>query len=81
MDVSEAPVIERIASVLAAQRISANAMGVQPSAAPDVDDAWPDYRRDAVAVLNTLREADKAMAAAGDPAIWESMILPALGGV
>jgi hypothetical protein len=30
-------------------------------------------------VLRTLREPDPAMAAAGDPVIWERMILAALG--
>lgn len=79
MDIAITPAIERIARVLAAQRLSANAKGQQPSAAPDVDDAWPDYRDDAVAVLKTLREPDTAMAEAGDAAIWERMILAALG--
>lgn len=79
MDVSKTAAIERIARVLAGQRLSANADGHEPSAAPDVDDAWPDYRDDAVAVLKTLREPDAAMAAAGDPATWERMIAAALG--
>lgn len=79
MDISVTPAIERIARVLAAQRLSANAEGHEPSAAPDVDDAWPDYRDDAIAVLKTLREPDAKMAAAGDPAIWERMVAAALG--
>jgi hypothetical protein len=79
VDISKTGAIERIARVLAAQRLSSNAEGSQPSAAPDVDDAWPDYREDAVAVLKTLREPDEAMAAAADPAIWTRMISAALG--
>ncbi len=71
--------IERVARVLAAQRLSANARGHEASAAPDVDDAWPDYRDDAIALLKTLREPDRIMARAGDAAIWERMILAALG--
>lgn len=79
MDVSRTGAIERIARVLAGQRLSANADGNEPSAAPDVDDAWPDYRDDAVAVLKTLREPDAAMAEAGDPRVWEAMVRAALG--
>ena len=78
MDIALTPAVERIARILAAQRLSANAKGEQPSAAPDVDDAWPDYRADAIAVLKTLREPDTVMAEAGDAAIWERMILAAL---
>lgn len=79
MDISKTNAIERIARVLAGQHLSANALGSEPSAAPDVDDAWPDYEADAIAVLKTLREPDAAMAQAGDPAIWERMIAAALG--
>jgi len=80
MPVSETDSVERIARVLAGQRLSSNAEGRQDSAAADVDDAWPQYVDDAVAVLRTMREPDKAMAAAGDPGIWERMVLAALSG-
>lgn len=79
MDISKTSVIERIARVLAGQHLSANAGGNVPSAGPDVDDAWPDYEADAIAVLKTLREPDTTMAEAGDPVIWERMICAALG--
>ncbi|WP_380871718.1 hypothetical protein ACFB49_26700 [Sphingomonas sp. DBB INV C78] len=79
MDIAKTPALERIARVLAGQRLSANAGGVEPSAAPDVDAAWSDYCDDALAVLKTLREPDEIMAAAGDPAVWERMIAAALG--
>jgi hypothetical protein len=79
MDVSKMSAIERIARVLAGQHLSANALGSETSAGPDVDDAWPDYEADAIAVLKTLREPDGAMAEAGDPVIWERMIAAALG--
>ena len=78
MDVSTTPIVERIARVLAGQRISANAGGSQESAADAIDAAWPDYQADALAVLRTLREPDRAMAAAGDVAIWERMVLTAI---
>ena len=78
MDVSTTPAIERIARVLAGQRISANAGGDAESASREVDARWQEYRDDAVAVLKTLREPDRAMAAAGDAAIWERMILAGL---
>jgi hypothetical protein len=80
MDVSTTPVAERVARVLAGQRISANAGGDSESAARLIDDAWVDYLPDALAVLKTLREPDKAMAAAGDPAVWEAMILAGIKG-
>jgi hypothetical protein len=78
MDVSTTPLPERIARVLAGQRISANAGGDCESAGDQVDSAWRDYLPDARAVLRTLREPDQAMAAAGDPAIWEKMVLTAI---
>ena len=80
MDISTTPAVERIARVLAGQRISANAGGDSESAAHEVDAAWREYRDDAIAVLKTLREPDQAMAAAGDAAVWEAMILAGLEG-
>ncbi len=80
MDVSTTPVAERIARVLAGQRISCNAGGDNESAARLIDEAWADYLADAIAVLKTLREPDRAMAAAGDPAVWEAMILAGIKG-
>lgn len=79
MDISKTPAIQRIARVLAAQHLSSNAEGNEPSAAPDVDDAWPDYEEDAIAVLKTLREPDEDMVKVGDVAVWERMIAAALG--
>ena len=78
MDVSHTSIVERIARVLAGQRISANAEGGEESAGKLVDGQWRDYLMDAVAVLRTLREPDQAMAAAGDVAVWEKMVLAAL---
>lgn len=78
MNVSKGSVVERIARVLAGQRLSANAEGSSRSAAEAVDAAWHDHVDDAKAVLRTLREPDARMAAAGDPAIWEKMVLAAL---
>jgi hypothetical protein len=78
MNVSKGGVVERIARVLAGQRLSANADGSNGHAAAAVDAAWRDHVEDAVAVLRTLREPDARMAEAGDPAIWEKMILAAL---
>lgn len=78
MDVSHSSIVERIARVLAGQRISANAEGSEESAGKLVDETWESYLSDAVAVLRTMREPDRTMAAAGDPAVWERMILAAL---
>jgi hypothetical protein len=78
MPVSHTDVVERIARVLAGQRLSANAKGDEEAASGAVDYAWRDYRDDALAVLRTLREPDRAMAAAGDPVVWEAMVEAAL---
>lgn len=80
MDISTTPAAERIARVLAGQRLSVNAGGTGESVSAAVDASWPDHLADAAAVLRTLREPDHAMAAAGDPAIWERMILAAIDG-
>lgn len=71
--------IERIARVLAGRQLSANAEGADCSAAEAVDQSWPGFRDDAVAILKTLREPDAAMAQAGDAATWQRMIAAALG--
>ena len=74
MDIAHTTAAERIARVLAGQRLSANADGFTPSAGTGVDETWRDHLGEALAVLNTLREPDRAMAAAGDLAIWSRMI-------
>jgi len=78
MNVSKGDVVERIARVLAGQRLSANADGSSTSAGSQVDASWSDHVDDAVAVLRTLREPDARMAAVGDPEVWERMVLAAL---
>lgn len=78
MDVAKTGAVERIARVLAGQRLSANADGVFRQAAPDVDDEWEAHVDDAIAVLKTLRAPDEEMAAVGDVAVWERMIAAAL---
>jgi hypothetical protein len=78
MPVSHMDVVERIARVIAARMVSANAEGEDASAAGEVDAIWREFRGDAVSILRTLREPDPAMAGAGDPAMWERMIEAAL---
>lgn len=78
MDIATGPLVERIARVLAGERLSANGHGDQESAGSAVDAAWPDHREEALAVIHTLRAPSAAMAAAGDPAVWERMVLVAL---
>ncbi|MBT2186770.1 hypothetical protein [Sphingobium nicotianae] len=78
MPVAATPLVERIARVLAGQRLSANADGPVTSAALDVDIEWQDDVGDAIAVLKALREPDQAMAAAGDADIWHRMICAAI---
>jgi hypothetical protein len=78
MPVSELSAVERIARVLAGQRLSVNAHGDDPSAAEEVDARWYAYQDDAIAVLRTLREPDPAMAEVGDPELWRRMVDAAL---
>jgi hypothetical protein len=72
--VSETLALERIARVLAGWQASANADGQSPSAGPQVDRDWADQLDPALAILKTLREADQAMAAAGDADLWSRMV-------
>lgn len=78
MNVSVTLVVERIARVLAGQRLSVNGEGGLPSAALDVDLEWADHVDTALAVLRTLREPDATMVRVGDLAIWQRMIEAAL---
>lgn len=78
MDVATSPLATRIARVLAGAEHSANAEGVETSASTAVDETWRAYLPQAQAVLKTLREPSEAMAAAGDVAVWERMVLAAI---
>jgi len=78
MPISELTAVERIARVLAAEHLSANAEGYESSVADEVDAEWFNYRAMALAVLKTMREPDIVMANAGDPAIWTRMIEAAI---
>lgn len=79
-DSSVMTAIERVARVLAAAHLSANAEGSSPSASIDVDQAWPDHIDTAKAVLRTLREPDAAMTACGNPDMWCRMVEAAIEG-
>lgn len=74
MPVSEQPLVERIARVLAGEAHSANANGSDPSAAEKVDLTWREHLNEALAVLHTAREPDARMAAVGDPETWTRMV-------
>jgi len=79
MPVSEQPLVERIARVLAGAAHSSNAEGSDPSAGDKVDLVWHEHVNKALAVLHTMREADADMAAAGDPDMWRKMVEVAIG--
>jgi len=78
MPVSEQPLVERIARVLAGAAHSSNAEGSDPSAGEKVDLAWREHVNQAIAVLHTMREPDSEMAAAGDADVWSRMVETAL---
>ncbi|MEO7504014.1 MAG: hypothetical protein ABIT69_02400 [Sphingomicrobium sp.] len=78
MPQAHSPILERIARVLAAEQLSANATGSDASAAGAVDARWPAYRQQALAVLHALREPDAEMVAVGDADIWGAMVRAAL---
>lgn len=83
-DVSVTSPVERIARVLAAEALSVNGGGSDPSAGAEIDIAWHDEIDRAVAVLKTLREPTPEMVEAGrgtsgDPAeTWSAMVRAAL---
>ena len=79
MPVSEKPLVERIARVLAGAALSSNAEGSDPSAGEKVDLAWREHVNQALAVLHTMREPDEAQAAAGDADVWRNMVEAAIG--
>jgi hypothetical protein len=80
MPVSEQPLVERIARVLAGAALSSNAEGSDPSASEKVDLAWREHVNQALAVLHTMREPDSKMASAGDADTWTRMVEAALKG-
>ncbi|MES2444101.1 MAG: hypothetical protein V4574_14835 [Pseudomonadota bacterium] len=83
-DIAITSPLVRIARVLAAENLSANADGSEQSAAGDVDSAWEGELDRARAVLRTLREPspemiDAGRAAGSDPAeIWSAMVRVAI---
>jgi hypothetical protein len=78
MPVSEQPLAERIARVLAGAAHSSNAEGSDPSAGEKVDLVWHEHLNQALAVLHTMREPDERMAAEGDPETWSRMVEAAI---
>ena len=78
MPVSEQPLVERIARVLAGAAHSSNAEGSDPSAGENIDLVWREHVNQALAVLHTMREPDAKMASAGDSETWARMVETAI---
>ena len=78
MPVSEKPLVERVARVLAGAAHSSNAEGSDPSAGEKIDAVWREHVNQALAVLHTMREADEEMASAGDADVWRKMVEAAI---
>jgi hypothetical protein len=78
MPVSEQPLVERVARVLAGAAHSSNAEGSDPSAGEKIDKVWREHVNQALAVLHTMREPDEEMASAGDPDVWRKMVEAAI---
>ncbi len=78
MPVSETPLVERVARVLAGAKVSSNAEGGDSHAGPEVDAHWRDHVNEALAVLHTMREPDEKMAAEGDVGTWSRMVETAI---
>lgn len=70
--------VERIARVLAANALSANADGAEVSAGNAVSSAWQEHADQALGILKALREPDPVMAAAGDAQTWQTMVEAAI---
>jgi hypothetical protein len=79
MDISHTNALERIARVLAGMELSRNGDGDGASVGPQVDDTWREHLDAARAILNSLREPDQRIAAAGDGELWTRMVRAALG--
>lgn len=71
--------IERIARVLAGERLSSNAEGAEPSAGDVINVRWPEFALEAEAVLKSLRDPPPEIAALGDGPAWSRAIAAALG--
>lgn len=71
--------IERIARVLAGERLSSNAEGAEPSAGDVINVRWPEFTLEAEAVLKSLRDPPPEIAALGDGPAWSRAIAAALG--
>ena len=78
MPVSEQPLVERVARVLAGAAHSSNAAGSDPSAGDKIDLVWREHVNQALAVLHTMREPDEQMAAVGDAETWSRMVEKAI---
>ena len=78
MPVSEQPLVERVARVLAGAAHSSNAEGSDPSAGDKIDLVWKEHVNQALAVLHTMREPDERMASAGDAETWSRMVETAI---
>jgi hypothetical protein len=78
MPVSEQPLVERIARVLAGAAHSSNAEGSDPSAGDKVDLVWREHVDQALAVLHTKREPDERMSDVGDAETWTRMVETAI---
>mgnify|MGYP001588344673 CR=1 FL=1 len=64
--------------MISGQQLSANADGVEDSAANSVNMEWQAHLDDAYAILRTLREPDERVAAVGNVETWERMVVAAL---
>ncbi|MGN6356095.1 MAG: hypothetical protein ACTHLU_01275 [Novosphingobium sp.] len=71
--------IERIARVLAGERLSSNAEGAEPSAGDIINARWPEFTLEAEAVLKSLRDPPPEISALGEGAAWSRAIAAALG--
>jgi hypothetical protein len=80
MPVSDQPLAERIARVLAGAAHSSNAEGSDPSAGDKVDLVWREHLNQALAVLHTMREPDSTMVSTGDAETWRKMVEQAIAG-
>ena len=84
-DISVTSPVERVARVIAAEALSINGEGRDPSAGGEVDAVWEQELPRAMSVLRTLREPTPEMveagrAAGGDPAeVWNAMVRAAIG--
>lgn len=78
--IANSPAVERIARVLARERSRRSDGSTDPSPAADADTLWAEYRAQAVAILESLREPPPEVVRLGVSEAWARGVEATLEG-